>query len=454
VAAKGALVALLLVIIVGCGSAEPTVSPAASRNLPAATPLASVVPTSAVELPTTAPSQPPTTAPATPSIIPSSIPTASLTASPAASQSATPPVSSPPASEPGSSTTPAPGGETGWVGPLQVSARHYQQISMVVDSDGHVHAAALLGREVWYVTDASGSWIRSLIDRPPSGTQDDSPQIAIDPADGSRAVVFSRRSTRFAPNFSGGGYLATNTDGTWSTPQVVLDSAEQPHVAARNGGLVFAFDDQEVPDAEDLNDVTRPLYQPGPDKPAIELAPIGVVLAIQARDDASAQVMFATWSPGQSQRAQIKVAHIDANDQVTTEQLPVPRSEGWSAKGAFGSSGDPIVNWETAKTGTLFAFVRDGSWTAPQDLSGYAAALDDGGNAHGFSYSLSETDGDSQVVTYFSNDGQRFSDLTDLLTTRGDYDAALALDAAGRAYMLIGAPAGLTYAVAPAAVEH
>lgn len=83
-----------------------------------------------------------------------------------------------------------------------------------VDSQGHAHVAVVrgsspyTGHELWYGTDASGSWAWSLLD---SGTQLECPQVAVGPTD--HPFILYRR-------VSGGNYpvffLQANRTGSWA----------------------------------------------------------------------------------------------------------------------------------------------------------------------------------------------------------------------------------------------
>lgn len=117
----------------------------------------------------------PTTAVGTPAGTPSPQPTASPVASPVPSPT-------------------RPAAPTEGRDPERISAATFDDIALAVDRDGHAHALASRANDgLYYLTDASGSWIAEGIARPPAGGADQELEIAVD-EDGTVHVVFARWS--------------------------------------------------------------------------------------------------------------------------------------------------------------------------------------------------------------------------------------------------------------------
>ncbi len=80
---------------------------------------------------------------------------------------------------------------TGWTGPTRVFDGPYREVSMDVDTNGKVHAAARGSTGLWYLTNRSGSWTRSRLTTNPLDGRDVHPTLSID-LDGSVHVAFAR----------------------------------------------------------------------------------------------------------------------------------------------------------------------------------------------------------------------------------------------------------------------
>jgi hypothetical protein len=200
---------LLLLTLTACDALQvPT---------PAPTPVATPTGSSASAPPTATPGPTATPVPTTPPT-PSPTPTASPSPTP------TPSPTLPPA--------------TDWTAPLLIDAAYAPYVSLAVDAQGHTHVAASDLNSVYYLTDSSGAWSRTLVATPPAGGADIEPVIALAP-DGSLAIAFTRWSVW--PDASAtlgeieGIYFVRQTEQGWSDPSQLPGFGQQPALVFWNG---------------------------------------------------------------------------------------------------------------------------------------------------------------------------------------------------------------------------
>lgn len=135
-----------------------------------------------------------------------------------------------------------------WIGPDRVTGDYFVELSMAVDTDGHVHiAGAYWGDDgIWYLTNASGSWTRELLTSAPADGYDGEPSLVIRD-DGSIAIAFSRFGGLFCafgcnPEDPQGIFLVTNRGGSWSEAvRIVEGRVEEPSLVAAGDRLHLAY---------------------------------------------------------------------------------------------------------------------------------------------------------------------------------------------------------------------
>jgi hypothetical protein len=80
---------------------------------------------------------------------------------------------------------------TGWSRTTRVIDGTYREVSMDIDSNGKVHAAARGDSGLWYLTNRTGAWTRTRLTYNPLDAVDQHPSLDVDDA-GRVHVVFSR----------------------------------------------------------------------------------------------------------------------------------------------------------------------------------------------------------------------------------------------------------------------
>jgi hypothetical protein len=120
----------------------------------------------------------------------------------------------------------------GWIGPELVSTRGYDGLSLVVDSSGVAHAAAVLGDDVYYLTNLSGTWTRERLtssERTRRGiTTYGQPSLAID-SDGALGLAYVELGGHPLDDWGPHPeaiYITSNSSGAWSAPAVLATSSE------------------------------------------------------------------------------------------------------------------------------------------------------------------------------------------------------------------------------------
>ena len=237
---RAVAVALAILALAACTS-TPTVTPTPAptpmptpSGTPVITPTASVPPSEAATL-TPSPTPTPTLAP-TPTPTPTATPTATPTVVPSATPTATP------------TATPVPT-PVAWPAGNHISGGGFSQPAVAVDATGSVHIAATAADNegIWYLTNASGSWVTQQVVTPWSEDPEmtgmvGQPAIAVDPTDGSVWIAFVYwRCTDCAPGGSNGIFLVNNVAGTWSEPvQRGSNGAVSPSMAVRDGRVYLA----------------------------------------------------------------------------------------------------------------------------------------------------------------------------------------------------------------------
>lgn len=178
------------------------------------------------------------------------------TPSPTIQPSTSPTPSASPTPSPTNTATPSPtslGG--GWSVPELIGAGEFDDVSMAVDARGTVHVAAAISigagdsRGIVYMTNASGQWTTEQVTVAPSGQDseeyDGEPDIAVDPADGSVWIAFTRYDCGgCTPGQSNAILVMNDGSGSWTAPEQVAESqAHDPSLAVSNGvaHLAYAF---------------------------------------------------------------------------------------------------------------------------------------------------------------------------------------------------------------------
>ena len=382
-------------------------------------------------------------------------------------QAPTPPAAESPTALPGRAT-PSSGavltpGPDGWTGPALISERQYHWPSLAVDRSGAVHVAAQLGRDVFYVTNATGSWTRERLTEAPRGYEHAYPLIAAD-ADGSMVVTYSPRCLGCAPNFPEGVQLLRNSGSGWSQPTRIADGFASA-IAVRGGAVHVLFDDLNSPSAEDLDDISRPLYgtDAGGAWAVVELADVGAPAALRVGDDGSVHVAFWSWVPGGRDQMTLRHGSTAADGQFALRDAPLPRAR-HSAVVGLDRAGQPhvVTAAETYDPATdtytaadpVYARLGDGGWqsTAFGGPVPEVIVVDGAGRAHVLfdrpPYS------DAATLVYSIAGGQvserefgccRVRSVSDDLAPPG-----LAIDSSGRVHVFFATEAGTWHGVGQA----
>lgn len=232
-----ALTAALIVVALAACTSTPTITPT-----PAPTP--SPGPTAPATPPPTAPPTP-TLAP-TPTLVPTPTPTPAPTLVPTPTVAPTATPTAPPTATPTATPTPV-----AWPQANHISGGGFSQPAVAVAASGSVHIAATAADNdgIWYLTNASGSWVSQQVVTPWSEDPDMTgivglPAIAIDPTDGSVWIAFVHwRCAECAPSGSAGIFVINNVAGTWSEPvRRGSDGAVSPSLAVRDGRVSLAYE--------------------------------------------------------------------------------------------------------------------------------------------------------------------------------------------------------------------
>lgn len=80
---------------------------------------------------------------------------------------------------------------TGWTGPTKIFDGRYRQISMAIDTNAKVHAAARGKDGLWYFTNRTGSWQRTRLTTKPLDGYDGWPSVSLD-SDNRVHIAFER----------------------------------------------------------------------------------------------------------------------------------------------------------------------------------------------------------------------------------------------------------------------
>jgi hypothetical protein len=136
---------------------------------------------------------------------------------------------------------------TGWTKPVVIHDGNFREPSLVVDRHGASHVAVTGDTGIWYLTNATGSWVRTRLTTATGHLVDVQPSIAIDSATGALVVAFVEVDTGGAPECRQLRYVVHRA-GSWSSPrsatprnQATCDTVS-PSVATRNGRIWIAAD--------------------------------------------------------------------------------------------------------------------------------------------------------------------------------------------------------------------
>jgi len=215
---------------------------AACTSTPSLTPIPAPTATPATTENPTIPSSP------TPSAVPTPAPVATPTATPTVQPTATPTATATVAPSPTPTVAPtlAP-----WPAAKHIAGGGFSQPAVAVDPSGNVHIAATAADNegIWYLTNASGTWVEQQLVNPWNSDPEmtgsvDEPTLAIDPSDGSVWVAFVYwQCADCGTGWPDGVYMVNNAGGTWSDP-VALDTgdgATYPSLAVRDGRMYLAW---------------------------------------------------------------------------------------------------------------------------------------------------------------------------------------------------------------------
>lgn len=366
---------------------------------------------------------------------------------------------------PSPATTVTPGPD-GWLGPTQISMRHYVDPSLVVDSDGSVHVGAQLGNDVYYVTNSSGSWTREQISSAPRAGSHTVPSITRG-ADGSLWIAFADRCPDCAPNFSAGVHLASMQAGGWSAPVSIPDHVgERPYLVVDDG--VVHIGDTDINSSgpvDNLDDIFRPVYVTNESGTwrLTEVARQGTTLAFQRADDGELSVIYVARGGRRSVGDNLHLA-VAASGADSFASIPIV-DDGTTCNqaAAFGVNGDAAVFRESSVPGgsdfacaevssPQYMRLSDGSWSEPIEapLMPRTVILDAGGAVHALA--VVHPDFESTELWYVTDAGGSFTThlLTYYPTSDIDVGHAIALDTDGRSHIFFSSELGTFYAVAPA----
>jgi hypothetical protein len=480
------VVAVIASIVVGCGSAVPLatgsaepslagVTPGGEPTLAPATPPASATPASATPVPSTTP-PPATPSPATPE----ASPTEPLPATPA-----------PPASAPALSPPPL---AEGWIGPAEISGRGYDDVSLVVDDDGTVHAVGVLNDDVFHLSNASGEWTRERLTSASrtgaSITAYGNPSIALD-VDGTLGIAYAGGTgdPRGMGPLPDTIYYTTNRGGSWSAPVVVNDAVlfTRPSLQLRDGRFHIAYQAGSPFDVLDPSERYPIRYATGAggEPSDVQVAEHGTRPILRLAPDGAPHIVFGDAYSVLSDQTELRYATAAAGrDSFTVESIAGsrdvsvvnPKNDDEVFYGMdVTADGRPIVTWgdDGSSDPSVHVHRREGgSWSntvidlAALDLGGLprplATAVDSAGDMHMIvitaAWVFDDPDGDgvwqNQAVYYVTNRGGTLR--ADRLPTELAWTGSITLDGRDRPHLLFGVPRGyegepgLWYGIAPA----
>ena len=435
---------LMMSLAIVLGSCQATITSPSQAIQPSASP------SPIADAPTAAPSAAPTVSP---TVLPTVAPTAGTP--PASPPSATPTESlpvQPTATPPGAMTTPSPAPDA-WLEPTLVSSRGYRDISLVIDSEGTVHAAAALGPAIHYVTNSSGNWSRERISQPGDNMIDRQPSIAIDPED-VLSVAFVRygAATPFG-RLPEGVEVVTGGPGSWSDfAWLDEEIVRQPSLQADiHGALVVAAGEGFAVDVIEegmefplvLHDeISRSVLTPNGTSPVLRLAP-----------DGARHVLFGD-QYGLSGGEGLQYATFGNGGCCDVETIPGTSIYDGPYDLAIAGDGAAHAIWSSEEGGLYYSRRGGEGWTEPLLLRPDAGsravglAVEANGSVHAVSATF------DNGVWYLANRGDAFEPRQ--LNTAIALSADIALDAKGRAHILFALgdedhrPIGLWYAASPA----
>lgn len=332
---------------------------------------------------------------------------------------------------------------SGWVPPALIAEGRYLEVSLVMDGNGAAHVAAQGSSGIWHLTNAGGSWTRERLTTTAPHEVHDSVAIALDGSDGSLWVAYAQRRDDTAPNFSSAVAYVTNRGGSWSEPIDIPGSYENPLLAVTGGVIHLASEDLEAEDAEDLDDIFRPLYitnSPG-DWAAVPVADRGRTSAFGASANGRLELILESWPPASELKTIYHATRDDAAGgfELTPLIEGLPRDS--QVAGALDADGVPhLFIGEGFPPSVTYVRGLGGSQTDPEPapfIPG-SVAFDPQGALHA-------VEGDR----YLSNVGGSFA-AQSLACGCEPNDAGIAVDAGGRPHVVVSSRDGIWYAVGPA----
>lgn len=345
---------------------------------------------------------------------------------------------------------------TEWTGPVPVSDNSYQEIALVVDAAGLVHAAGSLQRSIWYVTNRRGNWTRERLSAPP-GSGNRAPRD-IEPAIARDGNTFWVAFTRLGEEDTFGAlpehvYYLDGRANNWSDPQQYgppMGNAPSIQVADGQVHLVYvdgvAFDVVEDNARFPVRYATNRSGEWTDSRVSVN----GTEPTLQLSSAGLAQVAFGDFIdllPGDGLRyasAGTSTGDFSAETVPGTASVDFPHSLALD-----GSDRAHLVWGKEDGVGVHYAVRSNGTWSAPE-------ALIDEGSATSVSIA---TDGNDAVhvvattvshgVLYFTNRDGPFESRQLLPSTTANWfwgSSDIDVDPSGRAHMLflVGRNAGNT----------
>ncbi len=138
----------------------------------------------------------------------------------------------------------------GWSGPRRVIDGTYREVSMDVDSNGKVHAAARGDSGLWYLTNRTGDWTRMRVTFHPLDGEDVYPSLDVDDADRVH-IAFSRHTCGgCVPSIETNIYYVSDVGrpaGTFDEDPIWLDDGDRPSLVVVNDARYLAYQHIFVP---------------------------------------------------------------------------------------------------------------------------------------------------------------------------------------------------------------
>jgi hypothetical protein len=360
---------------------------------------------------------------------------------------------SPPAQPTAPPVTPGPEGS---IEPSVITTRHYLEPSLVTDTEGFAHVAAQRGNDIYYLTNRSGSWASERLTRAARDSRYVGPLIALD-SDGSLGVAYTLGCRRCAGGFPDDVYFTTNRSGNWSE-QVRISGGWGAALQLDRGAIHLAYNDGNVEDLQDLNDMSRPLYTTNSSGSWIvaELAKIGSARALRLSSGGGVHAVFTTWDHSESDRVTFRYATAEtAGLPFDIEPVPLPPAE-YGGVAQLDPDGRPHIvsvaleydaeNDRYVTSEPVYTHLSDGAWSqVPIQFSPSAIAIDDRGAMHA-------VDGTIAYSTYFSGAAvPRQLGCCPFETRDGEWTSeTIAVDGSGRPHVLFGTEEGTWYGIGPA----